>query len=262
MKDWNYENEQWTKLPAHIKHLPLFTRHFDLTSWIFRALWGIFLKGFAFRFYVRLQVVGDFHKIYREHKRLILISNHASHLDAVSIAAAVPFRYWLDLYISAAKDYWFRNEVFTFFSKHCLGAIPIDRTDKKGEAIKLCTSLLENLERIWLILFPEGTRSKDGYINVFKRGVSVFALKTDTPILFLYLEGNNELWPKGRLIPYPGSLKVHVGPVHPPAKIEEIYEAYREWVLTINPHAYRPEGMTDVDEEEHPQLAPEELEDE
>src|SRR4051812_45760103 len=102
MKDWNYENEQWTQLPAHLKHLPLFTRHIDFTSWIFRVLWGIFLK-FAFTFYIRLTVVGDFDKIYRENKRLILISNHASHLDAVSIAAAVPFKYWLDLYISAAK---------------------------------------------------------------------------------------------------------------------------------------------------------------
>jgi 1-acyl-sn-glycerol-3-phosphate acyltransferase len=261
MKDWNYENEQWIKLPVHLKHLPLFTRHFDLTSWIFRALWGIWLK-LAFTFYIRMKVVGDFEKVHREHKRLILISNHASHLDAVSIAAAVPFKYWLDLYISAAKDYWFRNPVFTFFSKHCLGAIPIDRSDKKGEAIKLCTSLLENLDRIWLILFPEGTRSKDGYINSFKRGVSIFAMRTDTPILFLYLEGNNELWPKGRLIPYPGSLKVHVGPVHEPAPIDKIYDAYRVWVESINPHAYRPEGSPDVDEEESRNIPADELEDE
>ena len=250
MKDWNYENEQWTKLPPHLKHLPLFTRYFDLTSWFFRILWGLWLKGLAFRFYIRLKVVGDFHKTYQEHKRLMLISNHASHLDAVSIAAAVPFRYWSFLYITAAKDYWFRNPVFTFFSKHCLGAIPIDRKDKKGEAIKLCTTLLENLESIWLILFPEGTRSKDGYINKFKRGVSLFAIRTDTPILFLYLEGNNELWPKGRLIPLPGVLKIHVGPVHPPAEIDEIIEAYRDWVIKINPNAYRPDDLPDPEEAE------------
>ncbi len=250
MKDWNYENEQWTKLPAHLKHLPLFTRHFDLTSWFFRVLWAVFLKGIAFRFYIRLQVVGDFNKIYREHKRLIMISNHASHLDAVSITAAVPFRYWLDLYITAAKDYWFRNPLFTYFSKHCLGAIPIDRKDRKGEAIKLCTSLLEGLERIWLIIFPEGTRSHDGYINTFKRGVSVFAVRTNTPIMFLYLEGNNELWPKGRLMPLPGILRIHLGPVHPPAPIEEIFEAYRAWVLTITPDAYRPEDRPLPDEDD------------
>jgi 1-acyl-sn-glycerol-3-phosphate acyltransferase len=262
MRDWNYENEQWTQLPPHLKHLPLFTRHFDLTSWFFRALWGIYMKMIAFRFYVRLQVIGDFHKIHREYKRLILISNHGSHLDAVSIAAAVPFRYWGELYITAAKDYWFRNPIFTYFSKHCLGAIPIDRKDRKGEAIKLCTSLLENLERIWLIMFPEGTRSKDGYIHEFKRGVSLFSMRTDTPILFLYLEGNTILWPKGRLIPFPGVLRIHVGPVHPPAPIEEIYVAYREWVLGINPNAYKHDVLPEPDEDAHENIAGEGLEDE
>jgi 1-acyl-sn-glycerol-3-phosphate acyltransferase len=172
---------------------------------------------------------------------LILISNHASHLDAVSIAAAVPFRFWVHLYMSAAKDYWFKNPVFTFFSKHALGAIPIDRKDKKGEAIKLCTTLLRTLPRIWMILFPEGTRSKDGNIQNFKRGVSLFAERTDTPILFLYLEGNAKLMPKGRVFPIPGFLTVHVGPVlHPPAPVDELYAAYKEWVLSINPEAYGP----------------------
>ena len=247
MRDWNYENEQWTQLPTELKHLPLFTRYYDLTSLIFRLLWSAWLKGWAFRFYVRLQVVGDFHEVQRRHKRLILVSNHASHLDAVSIAAAVPYRYWRFLFITAAKDYWFRNPVFTFFSKHCLGAIPIDRGDKKGEAIKLCTTLLNNLENIWLILFPEGTRSKDGYIQQFKRGVSLFSLRTDTPILFLYLEGNTTLWPKGRPIPFPGTLKVHVGPVHAPAPIEEIYVAYRKWVTEINPQAYRSGSAAEMD---------------
>jgi 1-acyl-sn-glycerol-3-phosphate acyltransferase len=247
MKDWNYENDQWTKLPGHIKHLPLFTRQFDFTSTVFRILWGFFLVGIAFRFYIRLKVKGDFHKLRQTHPRLILISNHASHLDAVSIAAAVPVRYWPDLYMTAAKDYWFRNPGFTFFSKHCLGAIPIDRKDKSGEAIRLCTSILSNLKNVWMIIFPEGTRSKDGYIQPFKRGISLFSERTKTPILFLYLDGNSALWPKSRPIPYPGKLIVHLGPVHPPAPVEQIYAAYKKWVLTINPLAFRPDESSTPD---------------
>ncbi len=237
MKKWSYDNEQWMKLPPHLRHLPLFTRHFDFTSFLFRVGWGIFLK-IAFRFYIRLEVKGNLGELYKKYPRLLLISNHASHLDAVSIAAGVPFTYWRDLYISAAKDYWFRNPLFTFFSKHCLGAIPIDRQDRGGGAIKLCLTLLENLDRCWMIVFPEGTRSKDGFIQPFKRGVSVFAEKTETPLLFLYLEGNNELWPKGRWIPLPGHLNLHIGPVHEPAPIANIYADYKEWVTKINPHAY------------------------
>lgn len=240
MKDWNYENKQWTQLPYHLKHLPLFTRHFDLVSLVFRSLWWMVLNFWFFRFYVWLKVEGDFHDIHKQYPRLIIISNHASHLDAISIAAAIPFRYWLDLYIAAAKDYFFSNPLFTFFSKHCLGAIPIDRKDRKGEAIELCVTLLSNLPNIWLIIFPEGTRSKDGYIQNFKRGISLFAERTKTPILFLYLEGNAQLWPKGNFFAKPGKLVVHVGPVHPPAPIQVINEAYRRWVTQINPNAYKP----------------------
>ncbi len=248
LKDWDYENDQWTKLPAHLKHLPLFTRHIDMTSWIFRILWAVFLKFIGFGIYIRLSVVGDFAEIRKKHPKLLLISNHASHLDAVCIAAAVPFKFWSDLYITAAKDYWFSNPVFVFFSKHCLGAIPIDRKDKKGEAIRLCMTLLKELDNIWMILFPEGTRSKDGYINTFKRGVSLFARQSNTPILFLYIEGNTTLWPKGHFMPKPGKLVVHIGPVQRPAGIEEIDQNYRNWVKTINPNAYN-DAISAVDDE-------------
>lgn len=240
MQHWDYDNQQWYELPGHLKHLPLFTRQFDVTSWVFRLLWACFLK-LAFTFYVHLRVKGDFVKLHREHPRLLIISNHASHVDAVSIAAAIPFRYWLDLYISAAKDYWFANPVFTFFSKHCLGAIPIDRKDKKGEAIRLCTTLLKKLDRIWMIVFPEGTRSPDGYVKEFKRGISMFSRTTKTPILFLYIEGNAKVFPKRAWVPRPGFLTIHVGPIQEPASIEVIDSNYKQWALSINPEAYAPE---------------------
>jgi 1-acyl-sn-glycerol-3-phosphate acyltransferase len=243
VKEWDYENEQWMGLPSYLKHLPLFTRHLDFVSIIFRTLWSIVLKYGFYKFYIRLKVKGDFKEIYNNYPRLLVISNHASHLDAVSIAAAIPYRYWLSLYIAAAKDYFFSNPVFTFFSKHCLGAIPIDRKDKKGEAVELCITLLNKLDRIWLIIFPEGTRSKDGYIQNFKRGVSLFSEKTTTPLLFIYLEGASRLWPKGAIFAKPGKLILHVGPVHPPAPIELIYEHYRDWVLRINPQAFRDEEL-------------------
>jgi 1-acyl-sn-glycerol-3-phosphate acyltransferase len=238
MKEWNYENDQWTKLPSYLKHLPLFTKNFDLTSRFFRYLWGITLKYFVFVFYVRLKVLGSYDELIKKHPKLIIISNHASHLDAVTIAASIPTTFWPHLYISAAKDYFFSNPVYTFFSQHCLGAIPIDRKDKKGEAIQLIMNLLTSLNQMWLIIFPEGTRSKDGKIHDFKRGVSLFAEKTQTPILFLYIDGNSELWPKGAIFAKPGKLTIHIGPVHPPAPIEQVYSNYREWVTQINPHAF------------------------
>lgn len=234
MKNWDYENEQWTRLPAHLKHLPLFSRHKDWTSYVIRALWAVFLWIF-FKTWVRLKVVGSFKEVYKSHPRLLIISNHTSHLDANVIAAAIPFRYWLDLYFTAAKDYFFTNPLFTFFSAHCIGAIPIDRKDRTGEAISLCINLLSKLDRIWLVLFPEGTRSMTGMLQTFKKGISVFSTRTNTPILFLYIQGNAELWPKGRIFTKMGAVTLYVGPVHPPAPIAAIDKAYRAWVKTIDP---------------------------
>ena len=191
-------------------------------------------------------MIGDYKELWKKYPKLIIISNHASHIDAVSITASIPFKYWIDLYITAAKDYWFNHPILEFFSQHCLGAIPIDRKDKKSEAIRLCTTLLSDLERIWLIMFPEGARSKDGYIHRFKRGVSLFSKKTETPILFLYIEGNSKIFPKGRMLPKPGILKIHIGPVIPPSDIETIDAEYRKFALSINPNAYPPGESSDI----------------
>lgn len=248
MREWNYHNEQWTKLPGYLKHLPLFTHHYDLSSRVIRFLWSLILKNWFYTFYIRLSVKGgNFHELYQKHKKLIIISNHASHLDATSIAASIPRTRWMDLYMAAAKDYFFSNTLFTFFSQHCLGAIPIDRKDKKGEAVQLILTLLAQLDRMWLIIFPEGTRTKDGKLQEFKRGISIFAEKTNTPILFLFIEGNSRLWPKGALFAKPGKLTIHIGPVHQPGPIEQIYKSYTAWVRTIDPSVL-PDDLTEENE--------------
>jgi 1-acyl-sn-glycerol-3-phosphate acyltransferase len=246
MKDFDFENDQWARLPDHLKHLPLFTRHFDLFSYGIKLIWAFILKSLFFKFYIRLKTVGTFDEIYKNYPRLIIISNHTSHLDAVSIATSIPLKFWSDLFIAAAKDYFFSNPLFTFFSQHCLGAIPIDRKGKKSEAIKLILSLLSRLERMWLIIFPEGTRSRDGKIHDFKKGVSVFSEKTGTPVLFLYIKGGAKLWPKGHIFAKPGNLEIYVGPVQPPAQIEVIYENFKKWVESIEPGQFAEEGIQDV----------------
>jgi len=239
MKPWTYDNQQWTKLPVHLRHLPLFTRNFDLTSRFIRFLWSLYLRDFVFKTYVQLRTRGEsYDELYKKYPKLIVISNHASHIDATSIAASIPKRYWKDLYVAAAKDYFFSNPFMTFFSQHCIGAIPVDRGDRKGQAINLIVRLLTDLDRIWLIIFPEGTRSPDGKIHEFKRGVSLFAERSGAPILFLYIDGNSRLWPKGALWAKPGRLTIHVGPVHPPGPIEEVYGEYKKWVSGINAEAF------------------------
>lgn len=233
MKKWQYENQQWTHLPSHLRHLPLISKNPSKFERFIEWLWAFFLKRIFFRYYIQLEVKGSFREIYEKYPKLIIISNHSSHLDAISIAAAIPLRYWHRQYSAAAKDYFFSNPWISYFSKHCIRAIPIDRKGRNGEAIRLCMRMLTELDQIWMILFPEGTRTPDGYIHKFKRGVSVFAQKSESPILFLYLENAHKLWPKGQGFAKRGKIIVHIGPVQPPAEIEEVFKNYKSWVETI-----------------------------
>ena len=199
---------------------------------LIRAIWALILR-FAFKFFIRLKVKGSFKQFYKKYPKLIIISNHTSHLDGPAILAAIPFAYWMDLYILAAKDYWFSSWYLRLFSKYFLGAIPVERKRRSSESAQQCINLLQNLKKIWMVIFPEGTRSKDGSLQPFKKGVSLFSQKTNTPVLFLYLRGNRRLWPKEKNWPAPGKIHLYVGPIQEPCDIDTLFSNYKEWIDTI-----------------------------
>ena len=71
-----------------------------------RFFWALYLRDFVFKYYIRLHTVGtSFKELYEKYPKLIIISNHASHLDATSIAAAIPKKYWMILEPEHEKSY-------------------------------------------------------------------------------------------------------------------------------------------------------------
>ena len=230
MLDLNKKNEQDISDEPNIWDMFEYEK---ISSRLFaRGLWSLFLR-LAFKFYVRLRVKGNFRGFYKKYPKLIIISNHASHLDGPAILTSIPFSHWMDLYILAAKDYWFSTRGLRFFSKYFLGAIPVDRVKTPSDSVKKCINLLNDLKRIWIVMFPEGTRSPDGSLRPFKSGVGLFSQKTNTPVLFLYLRKNRALWPKGKSFPLPGKMYLHVGPVQEPGDTDTIFNNYKKWTIEL-----------------------------
>ncbi len=91
------------------------------------------------------------------------------------------------------------------------GYIPIDRSHGR-KAIK---SLNEAAKKIAagtsVIIFPEGTRSKDGKLHKFKAGAMVLAIKSGIPLVPVAILGTYEILPKGKLLMKPGKVEIRVG---------------------------------------------------
>ncbi len=64
-----------------------------------------------------------------------------------------------------------------------------------------------------LVVFPEGTRSRDGALQAAKEGATVLALRSGAPILPIAIVGSHRFWPRGKLPrPFRG-MRIRIGPV-------------------------------------------------
>jgi len=59
-----------------------------------------------------------------------------------------------------------------------------------------------------LIIFPEGTRSRDGQVGRFKGGVFLLAIESQLPIVPISVSGSRQVMLKGRLMTCPGDVVV------------------------------------------------------
>jgi 1-acyl-sn-glycerol-3-phosphate acyltransferase len=64
-----------------------------------------------------------------------------------------------------------------------------------------------------LVLFPEGERSIDGELKLFRKGAAILSSHLDAPIVPVALDGLYDLWPRGRPFNWRGLLPWRVTPV-------------------------------------------------
>jgi 1-acyl-sn-glycerol-3-phosphate acyltransferase len=134
---------------------------------------------------------------------VLMVSNHQSHLDPPLIGSGCPR---MMSYI--ARETLFRFRPFGWLIRS-YNAISLDRDGTGLAGIK---ETLKRLKRGHIVLlFPEGTRSRDGKVGRFRPGFSTLALRSGAAILPTAIEGAYAAWPRGRRFPRPGPVRVHYG---------------------------------------------------
>lgn len=144
--------------------------------------------------------------------QFLLVSNHNSHLDTVSLLCSLPVKRLADVHPAAAADYFARNKVMKVLCEFFLNTVFVRR---KGEvsAMKPLDELDMHLKNgKSLILFPEGTRGLPEQIVDFKCGAAVLLQRNpEVKLVPVYMIGMGRVMPKGDKIPVPTECEIRIG---------------------------------------------------
>ncbi|GAB3259924.1 lysophospholipid acyltransferase family protein [Nocardioides dilutus] len=165
-----------------------------------------------FRSQVRTDVQG-LDVLERVEGPVIFAANHASHLDTPLVLLSLPDEWRRRTAVAAAADYFFDTWWRAVGSSLVFNTFPIDR---RGGT--MATTPGEVLADGWsLVIFPEGTRSQDGWMGNFRMGAAFLALEHDVPVVPVAHRGTFAAMPRGQNWPSKGrrQLTIRFGePLH------------------------------------------------
>jgi 1-acyl-sn-glycerol-3-phosphate acyltransferase len=140
----------------------------------------------------------------------IIVANHNSHLDTLTIMAMYPLRRLKILRPVAAMDYFMKSKALGWFVTHVMGVIPVMRGGLNRDLLARCGQALDHGEI--LIVFPEGSRGEPEKLSLFKKGVGHLAkARPATPVHPLFMYGLGKALPKDSWLLVPFNCDVVVG---------------------------------------------------
>jgi len=164
---------------------------------------------------------------------VIFVANHSSHLDTPTVLRAMPRRWRNRTAVAAAADYFYKSRWRARSVALVFNTVPLGR--KGGGLGNGATAHVDKLiEEGWnLLMFPEGTRSRNGKIGKVHSGAAVLAGKHRLNIVPIWIGGTHQAmppgqnWPKrlpGRLFSRRAKVEIRFGPPIPPRDPEERHE--------------------------------------
>ncbi|HVC09729.1 MAG TPA: lysophospholipid acyltransferase family protein [Elusimicrobiota bacterium] len=153
---------------------------------------------------------------------LIIAANHTSHLDMGLIKYSMGPA-GRDLVSLAAQDYFFSNPLNRWFFGNFTNLLSFNRSKSLKESLLAAGRELKNGRN--LLIFPEGTRTRDGLMGAFKPSLGYMALNFEADVLPVYISGAFGALPRGKIVPRARRLKAVFGPVIPFAALKEAVAA-------------------------------------
>ena len=152
----------------------------DWIYWTMTALFRVFFKVGGWRLHGRRNVP--------KRGAVILAPNHVSLFDPPLVGCASPRRVTTMGKAELFDKKWFGVKVFPYIIQH-MATFPVKRGAPDRRAIRRAQKVLRDGEA--LVVFPEGTRTRDGELGEGSVGLAMIAHSTKAPIVPMYLKGTS-----------------------------------------------------------------------
>ena len=134
----------------------------------------------------------------------IYMANHQSNADIPVLLGRLPVQFrWL------AKAELFKIPILGRAMRG-VGYISIDRSNRKSAFESLTRAARTIRNGTSVMIFPEGTRSRDGNLLPFKKGGFVLSVDSGVPIVPIIIRGTRDIIPKGRLMIRPAPVTMEI----------------------------------------------------
>lgn len=147
--------------------------------------------------------------------KLCIIANHQSFLDPPLIAAGIRRHICF-----MARDTLFKG-LFGWHISH-LNAFPISHDKSPLAGIKETLKRLKDEQAV--LIFPEGTRTEDGNLGEFHKGIISVARRSKAPILPCVIKGAYKAWPRQSKFPKPYKVAIAFGDLIPAEEVQAMDE--------------------------------------
>ncbi|MCC6598532.1 MAG: 1-acyl-sn-glycerol-3-phosphate acyltransferase [Alphaproteobacteria bacterium] len=140
----------------------------------------------------------------------LIAANHNSHLDAMVLMSLFKLKDIHRVKLVAAKDYFCRNALSTWFSLNIIGIVPIDRKGESDDPLKPVMKALE--DGYTVVIFPEGSRGEPEKRQPLKYGITkILEAKPEITITPVFMHGLGKALPRGEGLFVPFICEINVG---------------------------------------------------
>lgn len=191
---------------------------------VVRAGLLVFVLGPLIAYYVRARRRGH-ERFAQLTGPVVLVSNHSSHLDTPAILRALPAAWRRRTIVAAAADHFYQRRSVASGVSLLFNTVPVSRAGGGANALEHIQELVADG---WnLLIYAEGTRSRDGSVGRMHSGAALVAQRHQIPIVPVRVTGTRAAmpptasWPhriRGRLLSRRHQVEVAFGaPVAPRA---------------------------------------------